>query len=87
MVNRVLVNSLEGKIFCTWSTICISHVVIKGVFVESTNNPSPVVLSTRGLSKTYSDGTQAVTNLNLDIHAGNVTTLLGHNGAAKTTTM
>ncbi|KAL4240022.1 ATP-binding cassette sub- A member 12 [Mactra antiquata] len=57
------------------------------IFKEENNDPSPIVLSAHGLSKTYSDGTEAVKNLDIDIQAGNVTTLLGHNGAAKTTTM
>ncbi|XP_052766846.1 uncharacterized protein LOC128207750 isoform X2 [Mya arenaria] len=59
----------------------------QNIFSEPVQKTSPVVLSARGLSKTYSDGTRAVTNLNLDIHSGDITTLLGHNGAAKTTTM
>ncbi|KAH3873422.1 hypothetical protein DPMN_036657 [Dreissena polymorpha] len=59
----------------------------KNVFSEPAQKSTPVVLSARGLTKTYSDGTRAVSDLNLDIHSGNITTLLGHNGAAKTTTM
>ena len=61
--------------------------LFKGIFAEEVQSPTPVILSARGLSKTYSDGTVAVKDLSLDIHCGNVTTLLGHNGAAKTTTM
>lgn len=55
--------------------------------MEPVQKDAPVVLSARGLSKTYSDGTRAVQDLSLDVHCGDVTTLLGHNGAAKTTTM
>lgn len=62
-------------------------VYISDIFSEEIKSDTPVVLSARGLSKTYSDGTNAVKDLNLDIHCGQVTTLLGHNGAAKTTTM
>lgn len=61
--------------------------IVTGLFMEPVQKDSPVVLSARGLSKTFSDGTRAVHDLNLDIHCGDVTTLLGHNGAAKTTTM
>ena len=48
---------------------------------------SPKVISVRGLSKEYRKGKPVVTDLNMDVYAGQVTTLLGHNGAAKTTTM
>jgi ABC-2 type transport system ATP-binding protein len=44
------------------------------------------MLSIRDLSKTYR-GRQALTNLNLDILAGEVYGLLGPNGAGKTTTI
>lgn len=59
----------------------------KAVFSEEITTDTPVVISARGLTKAYHNGTDVVKNLSLDIHSGCVTTLLGHNGAAKTTTM
>ena len=48
---------------------------------------TPKLISVRGLSKEYKKGKPVVSDLDMDVHAGQVTTLLGHNGAAKTTTM
>ena len=44
-------------------------------------------LEIRGLSKTYKNDVQAVKDLNLTIHEGEVHALLGPNGAGKTTTI
>src|SRR5262245_52511700 len=46
--------------------------------------PTPVV-SVTGLSKVYASGFQALKNINLDIHGGEIFALLGPNGAGKTT--
>lgn len=46
-----------------------------------------VVVGARGLSKTYSGGTLAVDQLDLEIRRGEVYGLLGPNGAGKTTTI
>jgi ABC-2 type transport system ATP-binding protein len=43
------------------------------------------VISVRNLSKTYSNGFQALKNVNLDIRRGEIFALLGPNGAGKTT--
>jgi len=43
------------------------------------------VISVQGLSKTYASGHQALKNVNLDIHRGEIFALLGPNGAGKTT--
>jgi len=43
------------------------------------------VISVQGLSKTYASGHQALKNINLDIHRGEIFALLGPNGAGKTT--
>lgn len=43
------------------------------------------IVSINQLSKTYGDGFRALTNVNLDIHAGEILALLGPNGAGKTT--
>jgi len=43
------------------------------------------VISVQGLSKTYASGFQALKNINLDIHRGEIFALLGPNGAGKTT--
>ena len=45
---------------------------------------SPIV-SITGVSKTYSNGYQALKNINLDIQLGEILALLGPNGAGKTT--
>lgn len=43
------------------------------------------IVRVRGLSKTYAGGFQALKNVNLDIHRGEIFALLGPNGAGKTT--
>ncbi len=48
--------------------------------------PADAVLSARNVSKTYGS-TQALKNVNFDIHRGKVTTLFGENGAGKSTLM
>lgn len=45
------------------------------------------MLSIRNLSKTYKGGKKAVSNLSLDIQAGDIYGFIGHNGAGKTTTI
>ena len=54
-----------------------------------TTLPTPpnadAVISVRNLSKTYSNGFQALKNVNLDIRRGEIFALLGPNGAGKTT--
>jgi ABC-2 type transport system ATP-binding protein len=52
--------------------------------------PSPLptrdtILSIRGVGKTYAGGFQALKNIHLDIHRGEIFALLGPNGAGKTT--
>lgn len=43
------------------------------------------VISIRGLNKVYASGFQALKNVDLDIHKGEIFALLGPNGAGKTT--
>ena len=45
----------------------------------------PAIVSISHLSKVYADGHQALKDINLDIHAGEILALLGPNGAGKTT--
>lgn len=47
----------------------------------------PVGVSIRNLGKTFSNGKEAVKNLNLNFYQNQITSFLGHNGAGKTTTM
>jgi len=47
--------------------------------------PAPVILSIKGLTKTYSNGFQALKQVDLDIRRGEIFALLGPNGAGKTT--
>ena len=46
--------------------------------------PNGVLLKLENLSKTF-PGTKALSNVDLDIHAGEVHALLGHNGSGKST--
>jgi ABC-2 type transport system ATP-binding protein len=46
-----------------------------------------LALDIQGLTKTYKDGTQALTNINLQVEEGDFFALLGANGAGKTTTI
>src|SRR5918997_1850131 len=43
------------------------------------------IISVDNLSKTYASGFQALKNIDLDIHRGEIFALLGPNGAGKTT--
>ncbi|WP_231730991.1 ABC transporter ATP-binding protein [Lacimicrobium alkaliphilum] len=43
------------------------------------------VISVKGLNKTYASGHKALSDINLDIHPGEIFALLGPNGAGKTT--
>lgn len=45
----------------------------------------PAVISVSKLSKSYASGFQALKNINLEIHKGEIFALLGPNGAGKTT--
>lgn len=45
------------------------------------------MLEIKNLSKTYKGGKKAVSNLSLDIKAGDIYGFIGHNGAGKTTTI
>ena len=47
--------------------------------------PPESIVRIRGLSKTYAGGFQALKNVDLDIHKGEIFALLGPNGAGKTT--
>ena len=46
-----------------------------------------MILSIRGLSKTYKGGKKAVDGLSLDVQAGDIFGFIGHNGAGKSTTI
>ena len=46
---------------------------------------SQTIISIKGLSKVYDGGFQALIDINLDIHDGEIIALLGPNGAGKTT--
>ncbi|KPP86074.1 MAG: ABC-2 type transport system ATP-binding protein [Rhodobacteraceae bacterium HLUCCO07] len=45
----------------------------------------PAIVETRGLTKVYGDGTEALKPMDLDIEEGEILALLGPNGAGKTT--
>jgi ATP-binding cassette, subfamily A (ABC1), member 1 len=46
-----------------------------------------VGVALKSLSKTYSNGKIALSNLSLNFYQNQITAFLGHNGAGKTTTM
>jgi ABC-2 type transport system ATP-binding protein len=48
-------------------------------------NAAANIIRVSGLGKTYDDGFEALSNVNLDINAGEIFALLGPNGAGKTT--
>ena len=45
------------------------------------------MLKILNLSKTYKGGKKAVSNLNIEVEAGDIFGFIGHNGAGKTTTL
>ena len=51
----------------------------------SKSDRGDAIVSIRGVSKTYPGGFQALKNVTLDIHRGEIFALLGPNGAGKTT--
>ncbi len=55
--------------------------------VEEPPETKEVGVSLRGLTKSYGRGKLAVSDLSLDFFVGEVTGLLGHNGAGKSTAM
>ena len=46
-----------------------------------------VVVSIRNLAKTYDNGVRALKGLSLDVYSDEITVVLGHNGAGKSTTV
>ncbi len=54
---------------------------------SATRTGQSVGVSLRNISKTFPGGTQAVADVSLDIHPGEVFTLLGPSGCGKTTTL
>ena len=52
--------------------------------IHTAGSAQPII-SISGLSKTYASGFQALKNVNLEIHRGEIFALLGPNGAGKTT--
>ena len=51
---------------------------------ESTSSPTQPVLSLRGISKSFG-AVQALTDIDLDVYAGEVVAIVGDNGAGKST--
>ena len=52
---------------------------------QITNVARSALLSLRGLSKRYDNGTMANSQISLDIHAGEIHAIIGENGAGKST--
>ncbi|NUN64951.1 ATP-binding cassette domain-containing protein [Pseudanabaena biceps] len=55
------------------------------VFTNSLSNKQTPVLSVRNLKYTYSNGTEALNDVSLDIHQGEYVVIVGQNGAGKST--
>jgi energy-coupling factor transport system ATP-binding protein len=55
------------------------------VFASPNRSNRPPVLSVQNLQHTYDDGTEALKNISLDIHAGEYVLIVGQNGAGKST--
>ena len=66
--------------------ICMLIFYTIGTLVEEADDKWIPGISLRGLNKWYGDR-QVVNNISCDFYEGQITVLLGHNGAAKTTTM
>ncbi|KAK3236394.1 hypothetical protein CYMTET_53464 [Cymbomonas tetramitiformis] len=86
---RMLPRALRSRVFASLDG---EHGEDAGTFASDVEQPSlgdehlePYV-RIQGLRKTYK-GVEAVKGLDLDIHADQMTALLGHNGAGKTTTI
>ncbi|XP_035829835.1 uncharacterized protein LOC101860234 [Aplysia californica] len=58
-----------------------------GSLFEPTPQDFSVGIALHGISKSYGGKKKALKNLNINIYRGQITSLLGHNGAAKTTTL
>ena len=65
---------------------CFIRFVSSG-WIEEEVERLPVGVSIRNMGKTFSNGKEAVKNLNLNFYQNQITSFLGHNGAGKTTTM
>ena len=68
------------------SDCCFIRFVLSD-WIEEEVERLPVGVSIRNMGKTFSNGKEAVKNLNLNFYQNQITSFLGHNGAGKTTTM
>lgn len=63
------------------------YVIITLVILITIVNEVKMMLTIKGLSKTYDNGKKAVDNIDLEINDGDIFAFIGHNGAGKTTTI
>ncbi|KAH9502480.1 ATP-binding cassette sub- A member 12 [Bulinus truncatus] len=59
----------------------------EGRLFEAPPNGLRVGIAIQNISKTYNNNKKAIVSLSVNIYENQITTLLGHNGAAKTTTI
>lgn len=83
----VSVVKTSGAVLQKLSTTDEMDDIVEGDIEPLFSSGDEAAIRIEGLRKVYNDGKVAVTGLCLDFFENNVTALLGHNGAGKSTTI